>query len=322
MNKTGQVVVISASLSAFLAVTIAQAGPQAKAKDRQPSGEESVSIVRDGSGAVTRLTRFLDMDGDLSPDPKQLIHLKMDIVEIRRSETKLISSPVVTVENGKTGEVIMGSQDRALRIEVVPTIKAGQGIELKVTYRREPEMKAPKEQTLLTPNSQTVLLELLENKAENSKLAVKITPLVEAQEGAKEYPDGLNELRFVRSFLIMNNDRLIAKGGLSVKNAEGGVVPYFFVEGKGAYILSFHPFEGAEPKGLVCGKVMRINFGEDEFEWFSEEPILPEGLWLLWVRNYPMLKPSAAEKGFLCLETKNGSAGILFGRDAWKTFFK
>jgi hypothetical protein len=322
MNKTA-LKLIAVSLTVFFVISPGQGWSQDKKRHQnKPSLDESVTIIRDKSGAVTKLTKSLDMEEDLSPEPKTYIQLRMEIIEIRPSETKLISSPIVKVENGKSGWVIQGRMDAKLSIEVTPTVITGKGIELKVSFKKEPEMKSPKEQTVMTPNSQPVVIELLENIKANTKLAVKITPWVEIWEGAKEYPDDLNELQFVRSFLIMNNDKLIAKGGLSVKNADGGIVPYFSVEGRGVFVLSFKPFEGAEAKGLVSGKIMRIKISEDEFEWFSEEPILPEGLWLVWVRNNPSLKPSEAEKGFLCFDTKNGSAGILFGKDAWKTFFK
>jgi hypothetical protein len=314
---------ISASLAVFFVIIPGQGRSQDKEKEQiKPPLDESVTIVRDKSGAVIRLTKSRELEEDLSPEPKTYIQLRMEVIEIRPSETKLISSPVVTVENGRIASVIQGSKERALRIEVLPTVVAGKGIELEVNCTREPDMKAPKRQTIMTSNSQPVVIELLENLKTDTKLAIKITPLVEVKEAAKEYPDEVNELQLVRSFLIMNNDKLIAKGGLSVKNAQGGVLPYFSAVGKGVFVLSFKPYEGAEPKGLVRGKIMKIKFGEDEYDWFSDEPILPEGLWLVWVRNNPSLKPFAAEKGFLCLETKNGSAGILFGRDAWKTFFK
>jgi hypothetical protein len=315
---------VCALISAFFVISLVQVWSQEKEKEqKKPPLNESVTIIRDNSGAVTKLTKTQDMEVDLTPEPKTYIHLRMEVIEIRRSETKLISSPVVTVENGKTAKVIQGrSKTSNLSIEVIPMIVAGKGIELKVSYKKEPEMKDSKQQTVLTTNSQPVVIDLLENKAADSKLAIKITPLVEIKEGAKQYAEAVNDLQFVRSFLIMNNDKLIVKGGLSVKDADGEIMPYFSVEGKGIYMVSFKPFEGAEPKGLVRGKIMKITFGEDEFDWFSEEPILPEGLWLVWVRNNPTLQPSAGQKGFLCLETKNGSAGILFGRDAWKTFFK
>ncbi|MEN6310013.1 MAG: hypothetical protein ABFD80_00580, partial [Acidobacteriota bacterium] len=60
---------------------------------------------------------------------------------------------------------------------------------------------------------------------------------------------------------------------------------------------------------------------QDEFDWYSQEPILPEGLWRVWVRHNPNFQDVGIEKTYMVVETKNGFAGLLFGKDAWKEFF-
>jgi hypothetical protein len=309
-------------LAAYLIFGPGAIWSQEKEKDKKKSSiEESISIVKDKSGPVTQLSKFEDIGEDLTADAKISINLKMEFIEIRPSETKLISSPVVNTENGQAVTFLQGSVGKSFSIEVTPTIVKNQGIELKVKFIKKPEMKEYKEKTVLAGNSQPVVIELLEKIEEKSKLAVKITPFVDIKAEAKEYPGPVKELQFVRSFLVLNSDKLIAKGGLSIKNSDGEVLPYFFVQGKGIYVLSFQPFEGAKPQGLVKGKLMRIKLAEDEFDWYSQEPILPEGLWYVWIRHNPNIQASEVKKTYMVLETKNGFAGLLFGKDSWKKFF-
>ena len=313
---------VSFGLATYLIFGLGAIWSQEKEKDKNKSSiQETISIVKDKSGAVTQLSKFEGIDEELTADAKTNISLRMEFMEIRPSETKLISSPVVTTLNGLTVEYIQGSNEKSLYISIKPTIVENRGIELKIRFIKKPEMKEYKEETVLAGNSQPVVIELLEKKEEKSKLAIKITPFVDIKAEAKRYPGPVKELSFVRSFLILNSDKLIAKGGLSVKNSDADVLPYFFVQGNGIYVLSFQPFEGAEPKGLVRGGSMRIKLAEDEFDWYSQEPILPEGLWYVWIRHNPTFQASEIEKTYMVLETKNGFAGLLFGKDSWKKFF-
>jgi hypothetical protein len=321
MNKLSSTS-ISFALAAYLIFGLGAIWSQEKEKDKNKSSiQETISIVKDKSGAVTQLSKFENIDEDLTADAKTDINLRMELIEIRPSETKLIASPVVRTQNGLAAEFLQGSNEVSLSISVRPTIVENRGIELKVKCIKKPEMKEYKEETVLARNSQPVVIELLRKKEGNSKLAIKITPFVDTKAEAKEFPNPVKELQFVRSFLILNSDKLIAKGGLSVKNSDGEILPYFFVQGKGIYILSFQPFEGAEPKGLLKGKSMRIKLAEDKFDWYSQEPILPEGLWYVWIRHNPNIQASEIEKTYMVLETKNGFAGLLFGKDSWKKFF-
>lgn len=313
---------ISFGLAAYLIFGLGAIWSQEKEKDKKKSSiQETISIVKDKSGNLTQLSKFEGSDEDLTADAKTYINLRMEIIEIRPSETKLISSPVVKTENGHAAEIFQGSVGQSLSIDVTPTILENRGIELKIKFIKKPEMKEYKEETVLAGNAQPVVIELLGKIEEKSKLAIKITPFVDIKAEAKRYPGPVKELSFVRSFLILNSDKLIAKGGLSIKNSDGEVLPYFFVQGNGIYVLSFQPFEGAEPKGLVRGKSMRIKLAEDEFDWYSQEPILPEGLWYVWIRHNPNFRASGIEKTYMVLETKNGFAGLLFGKDSWKKFF-
>jgi hypothetical protein len=301
---------------------LAQDRPKA---ERKSVGEETITVVKDRSGAIMQLTRSIasDLDEDLSLEPKTDIRLKIEILEIKPSETKAISKPEGRVPNGESFEISMGSaKTPSFYLSITPSVVENKGVELKIKCKIEPEMKEPLTRTILVENSQRAVIDLFENKSADSKLAVSITPLIEIKAVAREYPGTVNELQFVKSFLTINEDELVARGGLSVKNATEDVFPYIFVQGKGIYILSFKPFDGAEPKGIVKGDILKIKIGEDEFDWLSQGPILPmEGPWIVWVRHNPHFQSTGFAKEFLYLETKNGFVGIGLDKDYWKRFF-
>jgi len=314
------------ALVCLLVFSLGSGLPQEKPKAiKTGAAEETITVVKDQSGAVMRLTRsaYSDFEEDLSPEPKTYIRLKIEIVEIKPSETKAISKPEGKVEKGKTFEILMGgAKQPSLLLNITPDVVENKGVQLKVKYRIDPEMKEAVEKIILTGNSQQALIHLFENKSANSELAATITPFIEVKTVAREYPSAVNEIQFVKSFLIMNEDKLVARGGLSVKNATGEVFPYICVQGKGIYVLSFKPFEGAEPKGIVKGDTMKIKLGEDEFDWHSQQPILPsDGPWLVWVRHNPSFQSAGFAKEFLYLETRNGFVGIALERDSLKKFF-
>jgi hypothetical protein len=308
----------------LFAISISFGLPQEKPTTAKKATEEkTVTIVKDQSGAITESTRstYSDLDEDLSPEPRTDIWLKIKLLEIRPSETRAILSPEGRVETGQTWSFLMGSgKTPSISLNITPNVIENKGVQLKITFKKEPEMNEPVERTILTGNLQQALIELFENKSANSKLAMAITPIIDVKLLAKEYPGVLNEIQFVKSILTMNEDKLLARGGLSVKNAMGEIFPYIYVQGKGIYVLSFKPFEGAEPRGVVKGDKMKIKFGEDEFSWLSQQPILPsEGPWLVWVRFNPHFQSVGVVREYL--ETKNGFVGIGLEKDSWRKFF-
>lgn len=321
-NLSSRHLVFALLLAFLFSFGLAQEKPKAEKKS---AGEEAITVVKDRSGAVMQLTRSIsgDFDEDLSPEPRTDIRLKIEILEIKPSETKALSKPEGRVPNGESFEFMMGSaKTPSFYLNVTPSVVENKGVELKIKCKIEPEMKEPLTRTILVENSQRALIDLFENKSADSKLAVSITPLIEIKAVAREYPGTVNEIQFVKSFLTINEDKLVARGGLSVKNATGDVFPYIYVQGKGIYVLSFKPFEGAERKGIVKGGTLKIKFGEDEFDWVSQQPILPmEGPWIVWVRQNPNFQPTGFAKEFLYLETKNGFVGIGLDKDYWKRFF-
>jgi hypothetical protein len=256
---------------------------------------------------------------DFSVEPKKYINLQVDLLEIKPSKTVLIASPKIKIENGQAGNTTMGRLSSYISISFIPIIIEDQGIEIKVEFIKTPEMTEKREEKIFLKNAESAVLELFENKAKKSKLAIRMTPLIEVVNAAKAYPRPITELRLSDSFLLLNEDRLIAQGSLEATSDEDDIYLFFSSE-KGLFVLSFKPFEGAEAKGVAYGKILKIRFGDDEFEWTCRESILPEGRWLVWMRHNPSIQKIAIEKGTGIIG-KNGLIGIGTGKDSWKRFF-
>jgi len=314
---------ISSSLAILFILVVTQfVSPQEKDKEKKKTQGKNIS-VSGKEGKIRKPTKYPDLEEELQLDLNRIIDLKIEILEIKPTQTILIASPTIRTENGATVRFLAGrNKESSLQIDITPSIEEGKGIKLKIGSKIGDMMTENKIETLLTRNLESALIEMLKNKSDNSKLAIKITPFVVAIEPAKEYPKPVYELQLNDFVLLMNNDRLIAKGSLQTKSEQGEFILYFYVEGKGIYVLSFKPFEGAKKEGVANGKVIKIKHGEDYFEWICQDPILAEGKWLVWVRNNPTFKPSPVEKTqVLVLETINGYAGIAPRKDYWKKFF-
>ena len=284
---------------------------------------ESLTVTKDKGGLVISRS-WKESDDDFLVEPKKYINVQIDLLEIKPSKTLMLTNPRIRIENGHTGSLVQGTQTppNNIAINIVPAIVEGKGIDLKVEFIKEPEMKEKKEEKIFLKNAESAVVELFENKAKESKIAIRITPFVEVVDAAKEYPRPISEVRLNDSFLLLNEDKLIAQGSLNATSDADDIYLFFNCDGKGLFVLSFKPFEGAEPKGVVKGKILRIKFGEDEFKWMCREPILPEGKWLVWVRHNPNLKQITIGKGREGILGKNGLIGIGTGKDDWKPFFK
>jgi hypothetical protein len=76
-----------------------------------------------------------------------------------------------------------------------------------------------------------------------------------------------------------------------------GRLPYFYVPGKGRFILSIKPHEGYDFQkiGQIDGNRISFSYGGDEFELVSREPVLNRGKWHLWVLHDDSFSPSPEE---------------------------
>jgi hypothetical protein len=177
-------------------------------------------------------------------------------------------------------------------VEVTPVIIEDKGIEMKIKLFYDG--KAVKEQTVFTRNLESVVVELYEKKDEYIKIADKITPLVQVIKPVKMYPFPVEEIKISGAILLLKNKKGhtgVQVGGVSSLSAKGdGKVPiflYFFLKGKGVYVMSFKPFKGAKPLGIVKGNIIRIKHRDDYFEYITRENIFPHGKWLVWIRHNP-----------------------------------
>lgn len=249
--------------------------------------------------------------------PKTYIRLRVDILEIKPSETHPISSPSIRTENGKAAEILMGSPKESLAIHITPTIVENKGIQLKIEFQKEPEMTDKRSEEVFVQNGESAVIELFENKSRKSKISLKVTPLVEVVRPTQEYPGPVRELRLDDSYLIKNDDRLIAHGNLSAASDQVEIF-LWFTDDQGLFVLGFKRFEGAEPKGFAQGTEIKMKFGDVLYKWVSRNAILPEGKWLVWVLHNPTgFEGLSVTKGQAILG-KNGMIGIGAGKDSWK----
>jgi hypothetical protein len=293
---------------------------QDKNKEKKEPIWKSVVISKE-KGELT-IIRQLGPENwdDFLVEPKIYINLGIDLLEIMPSTTTTIASPRVKTENGKSAEIVQGNRENVLSIRVIPSIIYGKGIDLKIDFKKEPEMKESRQEKVFLQNGDSAVLELFENKARQSKIAVKLTPFVEVIAPAKEFPRKISEIQLKDSFLTLNEDKLIAKGSLNAVSDADDIFLFFSCEERGLFLLFFRPTEGAKPMGAVNGKVLKIKIGEDTFEWESRDPILPEGKWLVWVKNIPKL--SQINVSGNAIIGKNGLIGIGVGKEAWKRLFQ
>jgi len=253
-------------------------------------------------------------------EPKTYIRLSVEILEIKPSETRPISRPAIRTENGKTAQILMGNRTESLSIWITPTVAEGKGVALKIEFKKEPEMKDRREVNTFVQNGESVVVEMFENKNQSSKISLKITPLVEVVPATQEYPGPVRELRLADSYLIKNDDRVLAHGDLAATaTSEGAEITLWFQDDDGGlFLLGFKPFDGAEPLGYVRGTEIKIKFGDALYKWTNRNPLLPEGKWLVWVlHNPPGFKHMIVKRGQGILG-KNGMIGISTSREFWK----
>ena len=279
------------------------------------------------------------IDEDFLREPRKIITFTVEHLLIKPTET--ISLPQETNLKTESGIAVnysytwRSAAKDEVGLEITPTIVEDKGIELKIAIQRN--RQTVKEEKIIARNFEPVVVELLEDKNTHFKLADKVTPLIQTVYPPQKYPKALEKLEMVNEVLIMNDTLLInhSRGGASRTGGGAENDPcylYFWVKGKGVYILSFWPFEGAEPIGVVTENSIRIRHGKDFFAWLSMKPILPEGKWRVWVRNNPDYDPlqegfkGASQKDLERIKAgfqKENAAftGVIAGPGAFRKFF-
>jgi hypothetical protein len=115
------------------------------------------------------------------------------------------------------------------------------------------------------------------------------------------------------------NEKVISEpSSVWASSERGKIALFFFVEGKGLFALSFKPFKGAKVMGAANGNFIVFRLNDDEFVIESNSPYLPNGKWLVWVRNAPDFDTKKQEE----FQFPKGSSGIaIMAGDFVKYFF-
>jgi len=264
------------------------------------------------------------VDEDFIKEPKKIIELRIEHLEIHPTDTIHLNDGVkIKTESGSRVKYSYSSEYiPRIEIELTPTIIEKKGIEFRIKiFHGE---RIIKEETVFTRNYEPIIVELMEDEKKKIKLSDKITPMIQTIEPAKAYPGKISELKMVNHMLLMNNE-LLTRGGLRAINEENRpIFLFFYIKEKGVYVLSFKPFDGAEPLGVVRNKTIKIKHDEDYFEWVSQESILPEGKWLVWVRINPEYNPPQDKFDKIQIPQKERWSffGIGTGENILERFFK
>lgn len=291
--------------------------PQEKKEPKRVGSGERLVVSKE-KGTVIIRSGVDDREDKYLTEPKIYINLTLELLEISAAATTSLASPRVKTEDGKPAEFVQESREGSVCLRVIPVVLPGKGLDLKVEFKKEPEMKEPRTYGIFLRNAESAVLELFQKPGGKEKIAVKLTPFLEVVEPAREFPRAIPKVALDDSFLVLNGDRLIAEGTLAAESDEDDIFLFFLCEGKGLYLLSFRPVEGARPAGVINGKTLRIKDGEDIFEWRSREPILAEGKWFVWVKKLPLSSEISVGLKQTAIMGKNGLIGIGTGKEGWE----
>jgi hypothetical protein len=303
---------------------------QAKEKDSKAKG--IVGEVTGGvQGGVIGGVILKPIDTDFLLEPKKIIELKIEHLEIRPSVTIPLKGMIkLKTESGSSVKYEISSPSLSLKnleLQLKPVIVDPKGIMMNIQISQA--AKILHQQSVLTGNLQPVIVELLKNKDRSIKLADKITPIIQLIMPPMAYPHLIHEIKMVKHILFMNEE-FISRSGTATASAESDdsqIFLYFWIKDKGLFLLSFKAFDKAQPIGVVKNNIIKIKHGEDYFEWISMDPILPVGEWSatqgkfrVWVRHNPDYDP----KSILSDEESNYESGIASGniKTVLQRFFK
>jgi hypothetical protein len=142
------------------------------------------------------------------------------------------------------------------------------------------------ERTIVVANYKPAILEVMEDPAAGTRLALRLTARVETIPPFEPYPDSLTHLAVDRAIMIMNEDTVVAvRSSVGATMASPCLVAS--VPDRGVYLVSTRPFPGAEVAGGIDNESLRFRLGGDRFEMWTATPVLREGRWLLWGKKLP-----------------------------------
>lgn len=256
----------------------------------QSKGQTQGGVI----GGITKVA----FDDDFLLVPRAIVTLKVEHLLVKPVETVTLQDITsLRTESGMSVSYSILWPEPAgtiVDLEITPTIIDGKRLDLIITVLKDGRII--KKEKVLASNLEPVIVELFKNEADNIKLAEKITPFIQTIEPLQNYPKTVDRLEIAGDVLIMNDILVVnhARGGMLASDSGSGASPfflYFWIKGKGIYVLSLWPFPGAKPVGVISDSVIRIRHDHDYFAWYSLRPILPEGKWRVWVRNNPDYDP-------------------------------
>ncbi|MCP4148710.1 MAG: hypothetical protein GY757_13265 [bacterium] len=109
--------------------------------------------------------------------------LRIDLLEIKPTETKILSSRTIQVESGKLANIrilfksSISSKHIAAHLNILPDILE-KGIQLDLRFKVDPIMKDFNQAVLVTRNHESAILEFLESPTTQTKIAFQVTPLL------------------------------------------------------------------------------------------------------------------------------------------------
>ncbi len=133
--------------------------------------------------------------------PVKKISVDLRVLKVKKAETILLSNPKTVIEDGREGSCVMGRKipvkneqgeakyyDDTIELKVTPKIVPEQGIELTIEAvirgydkkKMEPTVTTVKKCELIG-NLETVVLELMENKQDKSRLVFQLTPMIQPE---------------------------------------------------------------------------------------------------------------------------------------------
>lgn len=130
---------------------------------------------------------------------------------------------------------------------------------------------------------------------------VKLTLWVNPETGAMigdqlrfeaDRPEPPHDFTLDNVALKLSSFRLVINGEVRSGEREfggfTGPLPFFYVPGKGRFILSIKPHEGYDFQkiGVIDNNKISFSYGGDKYEWITRSPVLDHGgKWHLWVMH-------------------------------------
>ncbi len=141
---------------------------------------------------------------------KRTISIEVKVLKVLKSDTILMSNPKTVIEDGSEGSLIMGRRipvknekgemeyfDDTTEIKVMPRIVPEKGIEMTIEAIIRGYDKEKNKQTISTMkkceligNLETIVLELMENKKDKSRMVFQFTPMVNPKPIVESVPGG------------------------------------------------------------------------------------------------------------------------------------